>query len=80
MGCNCKATNYVRTAKKYYGYDPETKDSVSGKEKAKMFFQALLMWLLMLVGFPFVVLYIIFAKVFVKKKGIKLFGTIRLRI
>lgn len=79
MSCNCKATHYVRTAKREYGFEPETKETVSTKEKVKMFFQAVLIWLVMLIGFPFALLYIIFSKTFARKKSKSFFKAIKIR-
>lgn len=80
MGCNCKATDYVRATKKYYGYEPETKENIPTKEKVKMAFQAVFMWIIIILFFPIVLFYLVFVKAFLKKETISLFKTIKVRI
>ena len=80
MGCNCKATDYIRTAKKYYGFKSETKENISLKEQVKMALQAIFMWVMIIIGFPIVLFYFGFIKFFTKRKSVKLLNTIRIRI
>ena len=80
MGCNCKATDYIRKTKKYYGYNPETKENIPIKIKMKMVIQAIFMWVMIIIGFPIVLFYFGFIKFFTKRKSVKLLNTIRIRI
>ena len=80
MGCNCKATDYVRKAKKYYGYESETRQNIPSSEKMKMAIKAIFMWVILILAFPLVLIYFIFIKMFTKSKSVKLFNTIRIRI
>ena len=80
MGCNCKATDYVRKTKKYYGYEPETRQNIPSNEKMKMAMKAIFMWIILILAFPLVLIYFVFIKLFTKSKSVKLFDTIRIRI
>lgn len=80
MGCNCKASQYVRRAKKKYGYDPETHENISKKEKIKLTFRAIIIWVIMIVGFPIILLSLPFLKIFKRRKGIKIFNAITVRL
>ena len=80
MGCNCKATEYVRKTKKFYGYEDETKENVSLKEKVKMVLNAIFMWIILIVFLPFFILYFIFIKPFFRNKMTTFFGSLKMRI
>lgn len=80
MGCNCKATEYIRKSKKIYGYESETTHNVSTKEKIKMVFKAIFMWIMIIIGFPIIVLYLIFSKTFLRRKKISIFNALKIRI
>ena len=80
MGCNCKATDYVRKTKKYYGYESETRQNIPSSEKMKMAIKAIFMWVILILAFPIVLIYFVFVKMFTKSKSVKLFNTIRIRI
>lgn len=80
MGCNCKATEYVRKAKKFYGYDAETKKNVSLKEKIKMVLKAIFIWIIIIAFMPFFILFFIFVKPFVKGKMLTVFKSFKIRI
>jgi lipopolysaccharide/colanic/teichoic acid biosynthesis glycosyltransferase len=80
MGCNCKATDYVRKTKKFYGYDSETKEKVPIKEKIKMVLRAIFMWIILIVTFPFFILFFIFIKPFLNNKMMTFFGSLKIRI
>jgi hypothetical protein len=80
MGCNCKATDYVRRVKRFYGYDAETKKNVSSKEKIKMVLKAIFMWILIIVMLPLLVLFFIFVGPFSNKKMVAFFNSLKIRI
>ena len=80
MGCNCKATDYVRKTKKYYGYESETRQNILSSEKMKMAIKAIFMWVILIFAFPLVLIYFVFIKMFTKSKSVKLFNSIRIRI
>lgn len=79
MSCNCKASQYIRQTKKKFGYEPESIKNISGKEKIKMGVQAIIIWIMMIVGVPFIFLWGIFGKIFLKKKKFKLFNAISIK-
>lgn len=79
MGCNCKASQHIRKVKKTFGYESEKKENISRRERFKMGFQAVLIWMLMILGFPFVFLFMIFGRLFMGKKKLKLFNAISIR-
>lgn len=80
MGCNCKATEYVRKTKRFYGYKDEIKENVSLKEKIKMVLRAIFIWIILIVFFPFSILFFVFIKPFLKNKMATFFGTLKIRI
>lgn len=80
MGCNCKATEYVRKTKKFYGYDSENKENVTLKTKIKMVLRVIFMWIIIIVTLPFSILGFIFVKPFNKNKVVTFFGSLKMRI
>lgn len=80
MGCNCKVKEYVRNTKRYYGYEPETKENISLKTKIKMVFKAIFMWIIVIVFFPFLILFFVLVRPFVKNKIMTVFKTLKIRI
>ena len=80
MGCNCKASQYVRQTKKKYGYAPETRENIPTRDVVKMSLQAIAIWVVMILSFPIIMLSLLFLKVFKQKRGIKFFKAIRVRL
>lgn len=80
MGCNCKATQYVRGAKKYYGHESEINDKISFFVKLKTFLKACLIWIIILVALPIILFVLFFAKIIGIKRGVKIFKLIRINI
>ena len=78
MGCNCKAASRIVRVQKTYGYDIPTNRNVKISTKIKMFFQALLMWFILLLFLPITIIVIIFSKLF--KKDINFFNKIKIRL
>jgi hypothetical protein len=80
MGCNCKASQRISRVKKYYGYEPETKENIKIGEKIKKTFQAILIWILLLIMAPLTLLFILIARYVFNKKNITFFKKIKLRL
>lgn len=80
MGCNCKASQYIRQTKKKYGYEPETIENVSFSKKIKLILRGLLIWVVIILLFPLVLLLFIFVGFFKKRSFITLFNAIKIRL
>ena len=80
MGCNCKAKQYVRTAKKIFGYASETRENIANKERVKQFFKILGVWLVALLLIPIIGIGALIYRVLTKKKDIKLMDKITIRL
>lgn len=78
MGCNCKASSRIVRVKEAYGYDKPTRKNVSVGNKIKMFFQALLIWILLIILFPITLIVFGIFKIF--KKDIKFLKKIKIRL
>lgn len=80
MGCNCKASQRISQIKKYYGYEPETKKNVKIGDKIKKIFQALLIWIMLILMAPLTIVFLIVWGIFFKDKTITFFRKIKLRL
>ena len=80
MGCNCKASQYVRNTKKMFGYAPETRKNINIKERLKMLMKIIAIWVITLCFIPIVIVGFICFKLITKKEHIRLMDIITIRM
>ena len=78
MGCNCKAASRIVRTKKTFGYDLPTSRNVKIGTKIKMFIQALLIWMVLILFLPITLVIIVMSKLF--RKDINFFNKIKIRL
>ena len=76
MGCNCKASQYIRKTEERYGLKSEPKRGAKFKTTNK----ALLVWLIIIICLPFAVILPIIFLILRKNRKVKLFNTITIRV
>lgn len=80
MGCNCKASQYVRNTKKMFGYAPETHKNISIKERIKMLLKVIGVWVVSFTVFPLIIIGFVCFKLVTRKKDIRLMDIITIRL